>query len=621
MKEEEINWIIVRSSILIIIGVKRRSARSASSCAMLIVSWNVAGWKQTVHRIDQNYGNSATRRRDPSAVLRDYLDRHQADIFCVQEAKIPLTQLESRSEPLQCAHVDGYESFWSCCVDSTKRGFNGVVTYCKKGTVASADARPLGSPDLDDQGRCVVTDHGKFVVFNVYVPAGGGQPLSYKMKFLKALRRAMHKQRRQHKKDVILVGDLNVSHTKMDLFWGSRRLAVTEICRQVREAESTGSPQSFASLPKWKVDLAVSWPKIESVLQSKKVVPVQTTNPSTQEKFEKYRMTVQLNGKQIFLGAHAESPGFCEYEFDFAPWYYTCADTAEQILAQDENNIAITTLAELMGKLAGIEWDQDLQRKIAGTDGTTMDVSPPRRWLHQEVLQEDGMIDALRHFYPNAEGRYTCWDQFRNRRYYNEGARIDFTLIDPSLLKHLQRGEVKSLRCACAGQHDPNSEDAALCAATANGQFQAVSFHGGGIAEVSVGTLNTQFGVRHTGIIYTPPSFSDHVAISLLLDDNCCTKKLELVGDDKATKAAQPHKKVRAIHSYFGVSSSSTMTKKSSVSRPKIPNSKETSPNIGDLAMNRLPAKRKGPMDKFLTSKRLNTESELKRTTDKEKIP
>ena len=202
---------------------------------MLILSWNVAGLSTTVDKIDKYYGDKTKRRNDPSAVIGDFFRRHNADIVCIQEAKIPKSSLESRSESLRCAHVAGYESFWSCCIDSSKRGFNGVVTYCKKGTVISADSRPLKSPDLDDQGRCVMTDHETFVVFNVYVPAGGGQPLSYKMKFLHSLRQAMKNQRENHKKKVILVGDLNITHTENDMFWGSRKLAIGEICREVQD--------------------------------------------------------------------------------------------------------------------------------------------------------------------------------------------------------------------------------------------------------------------------------------------------------------------------------------------------------------------------------------------------
>ena len=230
---------------------------------MLILSWNVAGLSTTVDKIDKHYGDATKRRNNPSAVIGDYFRQHKADIVCIQEAKIPKSVLESRREPLRCAHVEGYESFWSCCVDVSKRGFNGVVTYCKKGTVVSADSRPLKNPELDDQGRCVMTDHGEFVVFNVYVPAGGGQPLSYKMKFLHGLRDAMKNQRENHNKKVILVGDLNITHTENDMFWENRKLAIDKICREVRDSKGG------AILPKWKQDLARSWPKIEEALKHK----------------------------------------------------------------------------------------------------------------------------------------------------------------------------------------------------------------------------------------------------------------------------------------------------------------------------------------------------------------
>merc|ERR1711865_1076404 len=64
-------------------------------------------------------------------------------------------------------------------------------------------------------------------------------------------------------------------------------------------------------------------------------------------------------------------------------------------------------------------------------------VSPPRQWL-TSLLRDDGMVDAFRYYYPHAEGRYTCWCQFTNKRYTNEGARIDYTIIDKSLLPYIQ---------------------------------------------------------------------------------------------------------------------------------------------------------------------------------------
>jgi exodeoxyribonuclease III len=544
---------------------------------MLIMCWNVAGLSTTVNRIHASYGTTRpTKKRSISranVVLAEYLRRHSADIFCVQEHKIPLSQLSSRSEPHACSEIEGYESFWSCCVDPSKKGLNGVVTYVKTGTipVLRAHSRPLGSDDLDDQGRCVMTDHGHFVLFNVYAPANSGQPLSYKMKFLNALRRAMQEQRKQHNKHVILVGDLNVSRGPRDIYWADRVLFVNDIRREVADALDTHS------LPLWKKQLALAWPHIEGAMATRKVVSTQTTNTLTKQKYDKYRMTVQVNDKQIWLGSHESAPEYCEYCYNFESWAYTCADTNERILAQEENVIAISVLSELMIKIARVEWNESLQRIIAATAGESSRVSPSRCWLNA-ILEEDGMVDAFRSLYPKAEGRYTCWNQFTNRRYANEGARIDYTLVDKELSPWIREGDVNGLRCGClsssppsdgkSSHHDPDSELAALCAATAGGRFQPVSFEGGGIIEANQATLDTQFGPPHTGMIYTPPSFSDHTAISLLLDDECCRVRGETVPAlddcDPQTRKAQPHKSQMSISSFFRAPTSPKSTSKPS---------------------------------------------------------
>ncbi len=56
------------------------------------------------------------------------------------------------------------------------------------------------------------------------------------------------------------------------------------------------------------------------------------------------------------------------------------------------------------------------------------------------VLEEDGMVDTFAHCHPHAIDRFTCWDQSTNRRYVNEGSRIDYVLIDASLMPYLQKG-------------------------------------------------------------------------------------------------------------------------------------------------------------------------------------
>ncbi|CAJ1961081.1 unnamed protein product [Cylindrotheca closterium] len=522
---------------------------------MLILCWNVAGLSTTVHKINDLYGKG--RKGKPSVVLSEYFGRHGADIVCVQEHKIPRSQLSSRSEPLGCSSIDNYESFWSCCTDTKKKGLNGVVTYVKNGVgVKSANSRPLGRADLDDQGRCVMTDHGKFVLFNVYVPASSGQPLSYKMKFLNALRREMQRQRNVGK-EVILVGDLNISHAKLDKFWSDRVLFINDILRE----SAAGEPADF---PKWKRQIACAWPKIQRALQTRTVVPTKTTNSQNNKTYDKYRMKVDVDGRTVYLGSHESDPRYCEYRYNLDSMSYVCEETDEVIPAEEENVVCVSTISELMGKLAGITWDEATQRQVGECSGASR-MAPPRIWLNR-VIQEDSMVDAMRQLYPSAAGRYTCWNQNTNRRYCNEGARIDYTLVDKSLFKYVKRGNAESLRVHPTGPDDPNSEEAAACVATANGGFQAVSFQGGGIVEASQDVLDTQFGEPHTGLVYTPPTFSDHIAISLLLDDECLAPSVVLDKSDPLTRTSQPHKSQKTIASFFASASSTSIKEKISSS-------------------------------------------------------
>ncbi|KAI2507747.1 hypothetical protein MHU86_6643 [Fragilaria crotonensis] len=489
---------------------------------MLLISWNVAGLSTTIQRIHDVYKDEGN-----GTAFEHFLKRHQVDILCLQEHKIPSSQLSNRSEPFMCASVEGYESFWS---KTTPAGMNGVVTYARAGLTKSANAAPLGSPDLDDQGRCIQTDHGEFVLFNVYAPCNGGHSVAMKMKFLQALRRAMA----TCEKPVILVGDLNITHRGIDKYWKDRCIVVDEIIRD-------------ASVP-WKRDVAKAWPRIVKVLDTMEVVKTETMNTLTGVKFQKYRLVCTLpDGRRVHLGKHESKPEYCKWQFDFDESRYFCPDSGEERVSSQANTVSLATLTELLGKICCIIWDSETQRCIADSIAGVCDMNPPRRWLN-DLMVEDEMVDAFRHFYPNAQGRFTCWNQNTNRRYENEGARIDYMLVHKSLLPRVQRGE-SGLRSP-----DPSldvlSEEAALRSATSNGTYRPVSFEGEGIAAVAKDVLDTQFGPPHTGMIYFPPSFSDHIGVSMMLDTEGWDHSLVLDGG-KETKAAQPHKTQRLIESFL----------------------------------------------------------------------
>src|SRR3569832_2110544 len=120
---------------------------------MLILSWNVAGLSTTINRIHDSCpsnrqispeSNSTSAKPKKSTTsntctaLATFLQQHgNVDIFCVQEHKIPRTQLSNRCEPRHVSHVPGYESFWSCCVDDNSKGMFGVCFFVCFGFVFS----------------------------------------------------------------------------------------------------------------------------------------------------------------------------------------------------------------------------------------------------------------------------------------------------------------------------------------------------------------------------------------------------------------------------------------------------------------------------------------------------
>ncbi|CAK0828906.1 unnamed protein product [Prorocentrum cordatum] len=80
-------------------------------------------------------------------------------------------------------------------------------------------------------------------------------------------------------------------------------------------------------------------------------------------------------------------------------------------------------LAECMKRLAEVEIPLQAQKRLADACGSLAQAPAVTRWL-QAVLREDGMVDTFAELHPRAEERFTCWDQYKNRRYENIGARI-----------------------------------------------------------------------------------------------------------------------------------------------------------------------------------------------------
>ncbi|KAH6760068.1 endonuclease/exonuclease/phosphatase family protein [Perilla frutescens var. frutescens] len=205
---------------------------------MKIVTYNVNGLRP---RISQ-FGS-----------LRKLLDSFDADIICFQETK--LSRQELRADLVQ---AEGYESFFSCTrtTEKGRTGYSGVATFCRVKSVFSSDevSLPVSAEEgftgvlkilsdsgyrksenpplmeglgdfsadellkIDGEGRCIITDHGHFVLFNVYGPraeADDTQRIQFKLNFFNLMQKRWETLLGQGRR-IFVVGDLNIAPFVID---------------------------------------------------------------------------------------------------------------------------------------------------------------------------------------------------------------------------------------------------------------------------------------------------------------------------------------------------------------------------------------------------------------------
>ena len=138
--------------------------------------------------------------RARQAQFCDWLARDQPDVVCLQELKAEPGQI-----PEQCKVAD-YVTFWHGL-----RAYSGVSLHIKKGL-----GEPVFShPAFDMESRIVQATLGNLVVASVYVP-NGGKDYAAKVGFMQQLIAWVGETARQGR-ELILCGDMNITHTEMDV--------------------------------------------------------------------------------------------------------------------------------------------------------------------------------------------------------------------------------------------------------------------------------------------------------------------------------------------------------------------------------------------------------------------
>lgn len=154
---------------------------------MKFISWNVNGIRACKEKGFDDFFNSV-----------------DADFLCVQETKAQPDQVKLDKE--------GYEFYMNSAI---KKGYSGTLIYTKHKPLSVVYG--IDGTLYNDEGRIITLEYDNFYLVNVYVPNSQEElkRLDYRMEFEDLFRDYLN--RLKGKKSVILCGDLNVAHERIDI--------------------------------------------------------------------------------------------------------------------------------------------------------------------------------------------------------------------------------------------------------------------------------------------------------------------------------------------------------------------------------------------------------------------
>lgn len=131
-----------------------------------------------------------------------------ADVVGLQETKATPEQVKEALAELTGYHIYAFSA--------EKKGYSGTAILSKTEPISVRNG--IGSPEHDNEGRCITAEFSDFYFVTAYVPnaSSGLKRLDYRTEEWDVAFLAYLKDLEQHK-PVVLCGDLNVAHQEIDL--------------------------------------------------------------------------------------------------------------------------------------------------------------------------------------------------------------------------------------------------------------------------------------------------------------------------------------------------------------------------------------------------------------------
>ncbi|MBK8726644.1 MAG: exodeoxyribonuclease III [Holophagaceae bacterium] len=162
---------------------------------MKFISWNVNGFRAVLKK-----------------GFMEWLEAADPDILNLQEIRCEWDEIDLDVRKQLEA---GYDICWF--PSAAKKGYAGSATLSRRGD-GWTHAKGLGLPDVDAEGRMIVSRNGDLTFIAGYFPnaSAGLVRLGFKQKFAEDLAKIL-KARHKKGEQLVLAGDMNVAPEEIDL--------------------------------------------------------------------------------------------------------------------------------------------------------------------------------------------------------------------------------------------------------------------------------------------------------------------------------------------------------------------------------------------------------------------
>lgn len=155
----------------------------------------------------------------------DWVEQSDPDIICIQELRALKHQVPA---PIQ--KLDYHETYHT----AEKKGYSGVAIYSREKPIAVQ--RGMGLDWVDAEGRVLMAEFEKLIVFSIYAPSGttGDERQDLKMEFLDHFL-PFGQKFLSGNKPVVFCGDFNICHTAIDIHNPRRNKTTSGFLPEERE--------------------------------------------------------------------------------------------------------------------------------------------------------------------------------------------------------------------------------------------------------------------------------------------------------------------------------------------------------------------------------------------------